>query len=51
MTYLPPNAKVINFISRGFDICGTSYSIDIIHARASKMEKYNGPNKNAFVID
>ncbi|KAL4553980.1 hypothetical protein LXL04_039903 [Taraxacum kok-saghyz] len=35
----PPNAQVINMISGGSDICGTSYSAAKRQARASKSEK------------
>jgi hypothetical protein len=39
----PPNAKVINFISGGSDICGTSYSAAKKRARECKLENGERP--------
>jgi hypothetical protein len=39
----PPNAKVINFISGGSDICGTSYSAAKKHAKECKLENGEKP--------
>ncbi|XP_076938867.1 uncharacterized protein LOC143607223 [Bidens hawaiensis] len=39
----PPGAKVIAFISRGSDICGTTYSATKKHARETKMNSRERP--------
>lgn len=45
----PSDAKVINVISRGADICGTSYSLDKRHVKVSKIEREEGPQKNIWI--
>jgi hypothetical protein len=39
----PPNAKVINFISGGSDICGTSYSAAKKRAKENKLDNGEKP--------
>ncbi|XP_021990920.1 uncharacterized protein LOC110887651 [Helianthus annuus] len=39
----PPDAKIINFISGGSDICGTSYSTAKRHAKEAKAERGDKP--------
>ncbi|KAD4585878.1 hypothetical protein E3N88_23479 [Mikania micrantha] len=43
----PKDAKVINFISGGSDICGTSYSAARKHAKEAKMEYGERPTKTS----
>lgn len=43
----PPDAKIINFISGGSDICGTSYSAAKRYAKESKLNKETRPTKNS----
>ncbi|KAD0312828.1 hypothetical protein E3N88_44470 [Mikania micrantha] len=43
----PKGAKVINFISGGSDICGTSYSAARKHAKEAKMENGERPTKTS----
>lgn len=42
----PSDAKVINVVSGGSDIFGTSYSVAKGHTKVSKMEKEERPQKN-----
>ena len=42
---LPPDAKVTNVISKGSDICGTSYSASKRYTKLSKTEKEERPPK------
>ncbi|XP_022041899.1 uncharacterized protein LOC110944546 [Helianthus annuus] len=41
----PPDAKIINFISRGSNICGTSYSASKRHAKEAKAERGDEPTR------
>ncbi|KAK9077953.1 hypothetical protein SSX86_002010 [Deinandra increscens subsp. villosa] len=47
----PANAKVINFISGGSDICGSSFSSAKRHAREAKMDQGSRPKKNAMLTE
>ncbi|KAI3744710.1 hypothetical protein L1987_57801 [Smallanthus sonchifolius] len=47
----PKDAKVINFISGGSDICGTSYSATKRHAKEAKTEKEDRPTRTSTVTD
>jgi hypothetical protein len=47
----PPDAQVISFISRGSDICGTSYSTAKRHAKESKLENGERPIRTSTMTD
>ena len=47
----PPDAKIINFISGGSDICGTSYSTAKRHARKAKEEIGDKPTRMTMLTD
>ena len=51
ITSPPSNAKVINFVSAGSNIYGTSYSTAKRHAESSKMEKDDRLTNNVFLTD
>ncbi|KAI3824953.1 hypothetical protein L1987_06426 [Smallanthus sonchifolius] len=46
-----PDAKVINFISGGSDICGTSYSAAKRNAKEAKTEKGDRPTKTSTLTE
>lgn len=45
------NPKVINVISEGYDICGTSYLVAKRHAKVSKKERGERPQKNTLITN
>ncbi|KAJ0525835.1 putative retrotransposon gag domain, aspartic peptidase domain superfamily [Helianthus annuus] len=47
----PANAQVINFISGGSDICGTSFSAAKRHAKESKMDNGERPIRTSSVSE
>jgi hypothetical protein len=47
----PKNARVINYISGGSEVCGTSYSSAKRHAKESKLERGDKPYKSSSVLD
>ena len=52
-TRIPPplDAKVINVIFGGSDICGTSYSADKRHAEVSKTEREERTQKSMLITN
>ncbi|KAI3744474.1 hypothetical protein L1987_57555 [Smallanthus sonchifolius] len=50
-TSLPPDAKLISFITGGSDICGTSYSATKRNAKEAKIEKGDRPTKTSNLTE
>ncbi|XP_076930094.1 uncharacterized protein LOC143594736 [Bidens hawaiensis] len=47
----PRDAKIVNLISGGSDICGTFYSAFKRHAKESKSEKETRPTRTTILVD
>jgi hypothetical protein len=47
----PMNARVINYIAGGSEVCGTSYSAAKRNAKEAKMEKGEKPQKTSSILD